>query len=77
MLIKPHLGSSLSQSVSKNIFPCLLKMKNFKKKQNIVFRINKTYNTKQKLKEKFKTQKEKLKLNKTFPQSRKPLGCFQ
>lgn len=44
--VKPHLGCSLSQSVSKNIFPCLLKMKDFLKKQNIVFHINKTQNTK-------------------------------
>lgn len=55
----------------------LAKNEKFKKKAKYSLRINKTYNTKQKLKEKFKTQKEKLKLNKTFPQSRKPLGCFQ
>lgn len=62
--VKPHLGCSLSQSVSKNIFPCLLKMKDFFKKQNIIFHINKTQNTK--AERKFKTHKEKLKLKHSF-----------
>lgn len=66
VLIKPHLGCSLSQSVSKNIFPCLLKMKILKKqnyslpyKQNTKHRTGaekkKSLNTKRKGKTKQNT----------------------